>query len=187
MLSDAKGSMTLVARTGAPSHRTKVLERLLEHYAELVDPMQMRDQPGEGTGLILMPATYTASVRELERLICSLREDRHGPIRKWTALNERDQPEAFAASPRRLWWHLNAWYIAVEHKTYTPPLRVQKGAKRKLVKLQVDQHGQALPQVRVLRSPEARYPIALKAVEWLSENWGLQSEPMLPQELVNAA
>lgn len=176
--SDRNGSMTLVARTGAPSHRTKVLEQLLEHYNDLIDPMQMRDQPGDGTGLILMPATYTATVRELERLIRRMRDDRQHPL---------IHHDGEKVSLRQLWWHLNAWYIAVEHKTYTPPLKVAKGKKGKLIKLQVDDQGVALPQVRVLRSPEARYQLALKAVEWLSASWELTSEPFLPRELELAA
>lgn len=178
MPSDRLSNVHSGFRSSAPSsRRAAVIEQLLERYNDLVDPMQSGNQQGD-TGLRLMPQTYTPTVRELERLIRLMRDDRHHPL--VTVEGEK-------VSVRKLWWHLNAWYIAVEHKTYTPPLKVAKGKNGKLIKLQVDDQGVALPQVRVLRSPEARYQLALKAVEWLSASWGLVGEPMLPRELVQAA
>ena len=187
MPSDRSATLMPVAGTGAPSHRTQVLELLLERYTELVDPMQMRNEPGEGSGLLLMPATYTASVRELERLIRQLRDTRHGPIVKWAAKNERDQPETFAASPRALWWHLNGWYIQVERRIVVPPLRPTRNKRKQLVRLPADDDGRPLGHVRVSRVAGARYPIALKAVETLAELWSLPHEPFLPRELQHAA
>lgn len=68
--------------------REEVIVQLLERFSELVDPMQMRAAEGDGTGLLLMPATYTPSVRELERLLIRMRSER-----------------------RSQWWHVTERYI----------------------------------------------------------------------------
>jgi hypothetical protein len=149
--------------------------------------MQSRAEEGGGTGLMLMPATYTPTVRELERLIRQLRETHHAPVVKWTAQNEHGQAEQFTASPRALWWHLNGYYIQTVRRTVVPPARTAKNKRKQLTRQPVDEHGVPLRQARVSRVAGARYPIALKAVEWLAENWGLESEPMLPRELQAAA
>lgn len=188
MLSDAAATISSVAGRTTPSHRAKVIETLLERYNDLVDPGQMRDQPGDGTGLVLMPRTYTSSVKELERLIVLLRDDT--TIRFRINGRKATDQQGRHISARTAWWHLNAWYIAVEKSMYLPPKMTvpkSKPKRRQLQRLPIDQDGRMLPQVRVSRAAGARQEIALKAVEWLSENWGLQGEPMLPRELVQAA
>ena len=180
MLSDQVSTLHPASGGAMPSQRVRVLTELLERYHDLVDPLTSAGIPGDGAtaGILLMPATYTASVRELERLIRLLRDDHHGPIVKWTHNGQR-----YEASPRRLWWHLNAYYIDVVHVLHVPSLKQPKNKRKQLRRAAVDQDGRALPQVRVLRKAEARYPIALKALEHIAEAWSLPHEPMLPREL----
>lgn len=54
--------------------RYEVIEAILERYDELSDPRQSGNGNGD-TGVRLMPATYTRSVKELERLMVRLREE----------------------------------------------------------------------------------------------------------------
>lgn len=58
-------------------NRVETLTELLSRYTELVDPCQSGNGSGD-TGVRLMPATYTRSVRELERQMVTLRERDHG-------------------------------------------------------------------------------------------------------------
>lgn len=74
--------------------REQVIITLLERYAELVDPMQVRDGTGDGTDVNLMPRTYTPTVRELERLLIRMRTER-----------------------RSQWWHVTERYLRCQHKT----------------------------------------------------------------------
>lgn len=67
------------------SRREEIIVALLERYSELVDPMQAGGG-GEGGWGLSMPATYTDSVRELERLLRVMREVR--PSQHWH-LSER--------------------------------------------------------------------------------------------------
>lgn len=160
------------------THRGRVIAQILERYNDLIDPLLSGNESGS-TGVLLMPATYTPTVREVERLMQTLREDRHGPLTKWT-----HDGEPFAASPRRLWWHLNGWYIDVQHVLHVPPLKTQKNKRKQLTRQPVDQlYGAALPQVRIVRKADVRFPIALKGVERLAELWSLTHEPMLPTDL----
>lgn len=76
-----------------PNTREETLTQILERLTELTDPMQSGNG-NDDSGLRLMPATYTASVRETERLLAKLRDERH-----------------------HLWWHLNEHYIRAEQTT----------------------------------------------------------------------
>lgn len=176
--SDTRATLNAVARTGAPSHRQRVLELLLEHYHDLTDPMQMRNEPGEGGGLLLMPATYTASVRELERLLRRMRDDRTHPL--------LTLPTGEKVSVRACWWHLNEWYLKATQTLTTPNTTPKRSKGKQLKRAQVDEHGQPLKHTRVLRNAEARHQTALRGVQWLADNWSLTHEPMLPQELIAA-
>ncbi len=160
--------------------RIEIITTLLERYDELVDPSQMRDQPGDGTGLVLMPRTWTASVRELERLLCVMREDRTSPL---LAL-----PNGHNVSLRACWWHINAWYLTAEVTLAAAPAQPKAPRKkRELKREQVDAFGDALKIRRVRRDPAAREEIALRGVRWMAHHWRLVSEPMLPNELLIAA
>lgn len=173
-------------------HRVEVIEQLLTSYHQLVDPLQQGSGNGP-TGVLLMPATYTPSVRELERILKAMRDDPRNAILRHEDGTKRIL-DGKPVTPRRLWWHANAWYIQCERVTVRPTLKASRNAKGKLSRLRVDEHGQPLavdttgrPLVRVLRAPEARYQLAQAALQHIAENWALPHEPMLPTELATAA
>jgi len=80
-----------VGRTLAPSvlaTRVAVLTELLSRYHELTDTLTTNGEKGNGDQPPQMPATYTRSVRELERLLGQLR-----------------------LVDRPLWWHVSERYL----------------------------------------------------------------------------
>lgn len=87
--------------------RLETVVTLLERYHEFVTPSSMNGVGGTGEHVPLMPDTYTASVREIERLLRRMRESRDALIRWKEPYNGREMK----ASPRRLWWHVNEWYV----------------------------------------------------------------------------
>lgn len=153
--------------------RCRVIRDLLARYAELVDPMQARDGSGNGVALGLMPATYTPSVRELERLLRMMREDRSA---KLVIVDHHAFPKV---SVRRLWWHVNARYIAAGSRTVDRQVaRKGKGGKRALV---VERCVEPIVDRRVDEV------LVTAAVAWIAQAWALRSEPMLPADLQVAA
>jgi hypothetical protein len=168
------------------------LRVLLERYAELVDPQQSRGGLGSGERLPLMPATYTASVRELERLLRVMRDDRVNRV-------VGRGPDGRALTPRRLWWHVNAWFLAAETVTVRPPKVTRKNRGKQLRRQPLDEQGAPLPVyldkrdgktkrlVRVLRPAGADERIAELGVRYLASVWSAGFEPMLPDELRDAA
>jgi hypothetical protein len=90
--------------------RELALVALLERYDDLVEPWVGPGSSGL-VGVPLMPPTYTDSVRELERLLRRLREERRG-----------------------LWWHVNEHYLAVSWVARTVYVRRRaKGGKHATV------------------------------------------------------
>lgn len=156
------------------SPRATVLWTIAENYQDLVDPLNSRAGiHGTGEALALTPATYTSTVREFERLMTTMRNDRH---RSLITLGAGER-----VSVRSLHWHLLEYHLKAVRTTRAPKLTIARGhTPRKLVKLQVDDQGSPLPQFRVHRHPQARLELAAAACEWQAENWGLSHEPMLP-------
>jgi hypothetical protein len=129
--------------------RELAIVALLERYDELVDPSQGGFSSRE-VGVPLMPPTYTDSVRELERLLRLMRAER-----------------------RRLWWHVNEHFLAVEWVARDVWVRRQT------------KHGKhvTVAERRLERradGSDAR--LVERGVEWLARHWGLVHEPMLPSE-----
>lgn len=139
------------------THREEIVTQLLERYVELVDPMQSGNGSGD-TGLRLMPATYTASVRELERLMQRMRQER-----------------------RSQWWHVSERYIRAEHvlRDVKVKRRTKHGKTVTVVERQVvtSYH----PGVRL---EKVRRGVAWLADEWDARRIG---EPMLPRDVQVAA
>lgn len=141
--------------------RTRVITTILERYTELVDPMNGPGAiKGDGDSITGMPRTYTATVREVERLLREMRNS-HNPLL------------------RRLWWNVNARYITATTRTVDEAVtRKAKNGKR----LQVVER-------RVVSVYDRRVDeqLVTLAVKWLAQQWGLKSEPMVPRELQVAA
>lgn len=167
--------------------RCRVIRDLLARYAELVDPMQARDGSGNGVALGLMPATYSASVRELERLLRLMRE--HGHHVTTVGKLVPDAPRAqrdIRVSARGLWWHLNERYIAATTRTVDVPVtrRAKNGKRLQKVERRV------VPAVHpvVAASVDGDETLMVRAgIALLAIGWGLSSEPMLPADLQVAA
>jgi hypothetical protein len=150
--------------------RVQVITRLLENYADFATADGPGGIQGDGDATPCMSKLYTPSVRELERLLCVMRNDRHRSLLT-LASGER-------VSVRSLWWHLTERYIrcTVSLKDY-PVKRKAKGGKTLTV----------VERRSVARySREVRPALVDLGVQWLAENWALRSEPMLPRELVAA-
>lgn len=88
--------------------RVRVLAEIAGHYDELVDPLKgPSGERGSGDATPEMPATYTPTVREFERLKLELR----------------------AAEPR-LHWHLVAYHIRVQRVQKWLPRAVKRRNKK---------------------------------------------------------
>lgn len=121
------------------SPRETVLVELLERFNELCDPMQSGNGEGD-TGLRLMPATYSASVRELERLLTRMREVR-----------------------RSQWWHVTERYIRATSVLRDVQVK-RKGKNGKTVTL-TERHVVAVYD-RGVRLEKVRRGVEWLASEW---------------------
>lgn len=141
--------------------------QLLERYDDLVDPMQTRAGGDPSFGAALMPDTYRHSAKELERLLRVMRDSRGSAaaIIKWEVDGRR-----YAASPRKLWWHLNARYIAAVYVQRRE--RVTRKTKRGKI---------TEPVWRMVRLPNGSVDVFVeRGVEWLCAEW-TGARPVLPR------
>lgn len=158
--------------TGAPKSRldgrVRVLVEIAERFQELVDPLSgSAGLRGDGESVGLMPRTYTPSVREFERLVLRLREERHSK-----------------------WWHLNEFWLQAESRTVWWCSKCKRQTHQ-----EVHDHGtpdrvlnvSGRRQVVWSRHRNADRAKALVAIEWMAVEWSLGSEPMLPDEIRVAA
>lgn len=154
-----------------PPHRAEVITELLSRYDELVSPLNgPSGVRGDGDSVISTPATYTASVRELERLLRVMREDRT------EALQIVGGPKV---SVRSLWWHVHHRYIAATTRTVDVEV-VRRGKNGKRARV--------LERRAVASFDRAVNPQLVSAgVAWMAAAWSLPSEPMLPSALLVAA
>lgn len=178
------------------THREDVIRQLLERYAEFTDPLNgPAGAPGDGDGLALMPRTYTASVRELERLLCTMRQDRHRALLT-LASGEK-------VSVRSCWWHVTERYLRCSTRQ-----RSVRWLRGQWVDLRPNEHvigkpggweltladgrtrKKATPTefVVVVQTWDAavRSKLVDRGVEWLASEWALAHEPMLPLEAIAA-
>lgn len=156
----------LTALSGGVSRsRVAVLTEIAERYGELVEPLNGPDRVrGDGGSVVRMPRTYTATVREFERLVVRLRVER-----------------------RDLWWHLDGWWLSATTRTIWVCPRCgpchqaeHVHRKRKDPGLLVVKCKRA---VQWSRLPGARESLAKQAVVVLAEWWALDHEPMRPEEI----
>lgn len=165
------------AATGqtAPKNRerVRVLAEIAARYHELVAPLNGPDHVrGDGGSLPLPPATYTASVREFERLLRLMRN-------QGRQLAYRGEPVC------RLRWHVLAWFVDAVRVIDHHNVYVVRHGKKRLV-LRPDGKPETRPVLAHRRHPEAREEKAVWGLEWMADRWGLETEPMLPRELVAA-
>lgn len=159
------------------SQREIVLWRIAELYTELVDPLNgPATVRGDGESLALMPSTWTPTVREYERLVKLMRDDRSEPLVKL--------PDGSKVSVRSLWWHLEHWHHrAVRVIRHVPVQSVGKKG-RKLRVLNSDGSPATQPVIAYLRDPKAELVRAERAIQFVASRWSLPVEPMLPQAVV---
>lgn len=119
--------------------RQRIIVELLDRYDELVSPLQARNGHGDGEPLPLMPATYTASVRELERLMQRMRAERPSQ-----------------------WWHVNEHYIACTWVVREVPVR-RKAKRGHVTELTRARVRRASPAVR---AEKVRRGVQWLADEW---------------------
>lgn len=177
-----------------PPGRTAKIQSILERYADLTDPTGGRGYAGDGGGVSLMPhepncmllakhlpkpredkprrihCTCSArSVVEIERLLTTMRQDRHRPLQRWNS---------HTASVRQLWWHVTERYVRCQH--VTKDVHVRRRTK----------HGKMLTVVErravVQHHPQVNLAYVDRALHWLAQNWNADFEPMLPRELIAA-
>lgn len=213
--SDASPILHLDTGRSMPTHRQRILVEMLERHDELTSPLaSSAGIRGTGDRAILMPhakdcrihswrpptcTCYRRSVNELDRLITTLRDDRHGRLVKWTS-----NGQSYVASPRKLWWHLNGWYLDVQHairhayiradgtllldRNGVPLTTAPKGIKLQVTVNEFGKHTRDTKPVAVtVRRPAAIHHVALKAVERIATLWGLDTEPMLPADVYRQA
>lgn len=173
--------------------RCRVIRELLARYHELVDPLNgPGGVRGDGEAVALMPRTYTASVRELERIVRGMRDNGHQLVRLGDLVDGlAPAQQQMRLSVRALWWQINARYIAA-------PVRI---AVTEVTEKVLDKHGrvkrgrngEVLMEVKKRRAPEplldprVNEKIVSAAVAWMAGAWSLASEPMLPRNLLVAA
>ena len=146
----------------ASSGRVFVLTEIASRYAELVDPLNGPDGiRGDGGSPVRMPRTYTATVKEFERLTVQLRD-----------------------TERPLWWHLNGWHLEATSRTmwHCPKC----GMTHQPEHIHAKKNGPGLMSVKCkrvvvyTRKSGARESEAVRAIRKLADWWGLGHEPMLP-------
>lgn len=156
----------LTAPSGAvPRSRVAILTEIAERYSELVEPLNgPQGIRGDGSSPIQMPRTYTTTVREFERLVLSLR-----------------------AEDRRLWAHLDGWWLSASTRTIW--LCPRCGPCHQAEHVHTKRHGHGLLIVKCKRAvqwsrlPGAHESEAKRAIIVIAGWWNLRSEPMLPDEI----
>lgn len=159
--------------------REEVLWKIAELYPELVDPLSgPSGVRGTGESLGFMPAEYTATVREYERLVRLMRDDR--------GLSLLRLEDGTKVSVRSCWWHLeHYWHRArrvVKRQQVTRPGK--RGAR--VVLLNADRTPVLQPALVWLRDPAADVVRAKRAIQFIADSWdgGRVGEPMLPAAVV---
>lgn len=160
--------------------RVRVLVEIAERYGELTDPLASGSGvrgTGELAGLSRHEPRCLIQKSSERRCTCAYRS-----VAEFGRLVGRLREEE-----RRLWWHLDGWWLSADSRTvwlcprcgvcHQPEHRHQ--SRRNAGKVV------AVKCKRVLawrRGVGARESLAKAAVEWMAREWGLESEPMLPDE-----
>lgn len=158
------------------NHREQTITQLLERLPELTDPMCSGNGDGNNN-LLLMPAAYTPSVKEIERLLRQMRDNHHQPL-----IHLKDGTKT---STRSCWWHLNERYLRVqETNAYQCPKCRMWSHNPTHRHRDKHHHNRTYNGKRALRlTYDNRVnPHHLEAgITWIAHNWQLQNEPQLPK------
>lgn len=161
------------------SNRTTVIVSILEQFDELANPLWSTSGGGSG-GPAKMPATYNASVREVERLV-------------------RVMPSVRPSQA----WHLTERYFRCQRSTQTvrflrgrfvglqPHCEVvgRPGGWELVLAEQRQKRTQTPTEMRaivVTWNPAVRMQKVEAGVQWLADQWALQHEPFLHVEKLAA-
>lgn len=145
-------------KAGPVSYRERVLREVAERYGELVDPLQSGSGVrGTGELGLAMPRTYTATVREFERLAVELRSVDPG-----------------------LHWHLLEWFLKAERVIRHEPVWVTTASGKRRRMRGPGGFYVTRAMVGFRRHPGAVAELAFRAIGWIAEEWGLPVEPESP-------
>lgn len=157
--------------------RQTILKEIARLYPELIDPLN--GPTGiRGTGEIAggMPSTYTATVKEYERLVKLMRDDRSEPL-----LTDKHGNKL---SVRSAWWHLEHWHHRATRVIRHQPIVTKRG-RRTVTLVNADKTPVTRPTIAYLRDPKAQEHKADRAIEWIAQHWNEDiGEPMLPAAVV---
>lgn len=159
--------------------RFDVLWRIAELYTDLTDPLNGPSHVrGDGAATTGMPPTYTQTVREYERLVKVLRDDRNRPLTQLA--------DGRKVSARQCWWHLNEWHHKARRVIRHVPVTTPGKRGRRLAVRHADGSPVTVPQLSWLRDPAADEQVARQAVVLIGVLWdaGRIGEPMLPAAVV---
>jgi len=163
--------------------RVRVLEVIASRYTVLTDTL---DGPSgvRGTGDRLNLTAHEKGcgvygrhrvcscayqcVREFERLMRLLREERHS-----------------------VWWHVNEYHIRAVTRTVWHCPKCKGNSQHQSHTHKGKSGRQIVYQARrislVTRHKNVNAGKALKGLEWMAERWGLEREPWLPSEIQEVA
>lgn len=153
---------------GAQStYRERVLWEIAERYHDYVDTLNgPTGVPGDGSGTDGMPKTYTATVREFERLLCLMR-------------NQAKQQSFNGHSLGTLRWHIVEYHLKAQRVVRQQPILARKNGKMVALRT-IDGKPATRPVLAYIRDPQVREQKARDGIAWMAQHWGLATEPMLP-------
>jgi hypothetical protein len=147
------------------SHDAEVLWDIAELYDELVCPLNGGEGVrGTGESVVMMPPTYTATVKEFERLLGVMR-------------NQARQQAFRGESLGTLRWHILEYLLKPQRIVRLQTVKVRKG--RRLVELRHPNGDLVMRPVVGFtgRDPGARKERAEDGLEWIAARWGLAYPP----------
>lgn len=165
-----------------PNTRVTILREIARLYPELIDPLNgPATIRGTGESLGLMPTTYTSTVKEYERLVRLMRDDRSEPL-----LELRHKGQVIGKlSVRSAWWHLEHYHHRAERVIRHQPITTKRG-RRTVTLVNADKSPVTQPTIAYHRDPKANEAKADRALEWIAQHWDHKriGEPMLPQAVI---